>query len=147
MNELSPLMSEILSNGGEVVFTITGNSMYPMLRHRMDKVCLVKSPEKPLKKYDIPLYVRKDGMYVLHRIVKVLPEGYVIRGDNQWVNEYPVLHSHVIGVVKGIWRDGKYFSCEDVLYRIYCRLWVLGYPVRRLCFIGKQALKQCFGLN
>jgi len=34
MNSLSPLIEEILSSGGTAEITVTGNSMYPMLKHR-----------------------------------------------------------------------------------------------------------------
>jgi len=130
MSELSPLMKEILENGGEVVFTVKGNSMTPLLRHGRDEVCIVKPQDNILRKYDIPLFVRKDGKYILHRIVKVKPDGYVVMGDNQKTKEYPVLPSQVIGVVKGVWRGGKYISCDNLWYRLYCRLWALGYPIR-----------------
>lgn len=143
MSEISPLMIEILQNGGEVIFTITGCSMLPMLYHRRDKVRLVKPQQMPLKKYDIPLFTRQDGKYILHRIVEVKAEGYVVIGDNQCVKEYPVLPLQILGVVKGFWRNGKYSSCDDFGYRVYCRLWVLLYPVRRFYFNGKQLLIKC----
>jgi len=138
MSELSPLMAETLQSGGEVIFTVTGSSMLPLLHHRRDKVCIVKPQGKRLKKYDIPLYVRKDGNYILHRIVAVKTKGYEIAGDHQCVKEYPVLPSQVLGVVKGFWRDGKYISCDNFWYRVYCRIWVLRYPIRRIYLRGKR---------
>lgn len=137
MRELSPLLAEVLENAGEVILTITGNSMLPLLRHRRDKVCLVKLDGK-LKKYDIPLFLRADGKFILHRIVGVKADGYVIIGDNQYLKEYQVQHSQVIGVVKGFWRKGRYISCDDYGYRVYSRLWVYGYPFRHGCFLSKK---------
>lgn len=138
MSELSPLMIETLQKGGEVILTITGTSMLPLLLHRRDKVCLIK-PEH-LKKYDLPLFVRPDGRYILHRIVEVKQSGFVALGDNQLVKEYPVLPAQVIAVAKGFWRNGKYVSCKDFGYQIYSRLWVSLYPLRRLYRKGKQLL-------
>lgn len=138
MADLSPVMAEVLHNAGEVTFTITGNSMLPLLRHRKDKVCIVKPQENGLKKYDILLFVRNNGKYILHRIVAVTPEGYALAGDNQCVIEYPVHYAQVIGVVKGFWRGGKYFSCDSFWYRLYCKLWVFGYPVRWVYLRSKQ---------
>jgi len=138
MSELSPLLAETLQNGGEVIFTVTGSSMLPLLRHRRDKVCLVEAQDKRLRKYDIPLFVRKDGKYILHRIIAVKADGYVVTGDHQCVKEYPVLPSQVLGLVKSFWRDGKYISCDDFWYRAYCRLWVLGYPARWAYLRWKQ---------
>lgn len=139
MAELSPLMAEVLNNGGEVAFTITGDSMRPLLRHHRDKVCIIKQV-KPLKKYEIPLYIRDNSKYVLHRIVSVKADGYIIIGDNQYVKEYRVQPSQVIGVVNGILRDEKYISCEGFWYQAYCRSWVLMYPLRWFYFKVKQVL-------
>lgn len=138
MRSLSPLMAEVLNNAGEVTFTVTGNSMLPLLRHRRDKVCIVKPDENNLKKYDIPLFIRKDGKYILHRIVEVKTDGYVILGDNQCVKEYPVFNSQIIGVVKGISRNGKYISCGGFWYMAYCRFWLFAYPFRWLYLRAKQ---------
>ncbi len=138
MAELSPLIAEILQGGGEVILTITGRSMLPLLRDRRDKVCLVHPREQPLRQYDIPLYQRTDGSFVLHRIIAVGPAGYAVCGDNQEVREYPVLPSQVIGVAKGFWRDGNYTACSDFWYRLYSRLWVVLIPLRRLSRRGKR---------
>lgn len=142
MQSLSPLMAEMLRNGGAVTFTITGDSMRPLLRHRRDKVCIEKPRAYPLKKYDIPLFVRGDGKFILHRIVAVKGSAYVVIGDNQCAKEYPVLPSQVLGVVSGFWRNGKYISCDDFRYQVYCRLWVSGYPLRWLYFKGKRLLSR-----
>lgn len=137
LSELSPLMTEALQDGGEVILTVTGRSMAPMLRHRKDRVCLVKPRTGYLQKYELPLFVREDGRYILHRIVAVKPEGYAVMGDNQCVKEYPVLPSQVIGMVKGFWRDGRYIACDNPRYLLYCRLWCFLYPVGgRICKAG-----------
>lgn len=130
--ELSPLIKEHLKNGGEVIFAITGNSMRPMLHHRRDKVVLVKSKDRRLNKYDITLFTRPDGKYILHRVVAVSDVGYTFRGDNQYVNEYPVLPEQIVGVVTGFWRNDQFISCSSAGYQIYSRLWQAIYPLRWL---------------
>ena len=72
-------IEEVLKEDGVFVSTTAGMSMYPMLRNRRDTI-IVKPYEGRLKKYDIPLY-KRNGTYILHRIVKVLPDSYVICGD------------------------------------------------------------------
>lgn len=131
MAELSPLLTQTLQNGGEVILTVTGISMLPLLRPGRDKVCLERPPGY-LKKYAIPLFVRQDGRYVLHRIVSVKPEGYEMLGDNQWRKEYPVLHTQVLGVVTGFFRNDRYISCDNPCYLLYCRIWCFFYPIRQL---------------
>ena len=142
---LTPIMTEVLDNGGDVTFTITGNSMLPLLRHRRDKVCIVK-PASILHKYDIILFVRGDGKYILHRIIAAKKKSYKVIGDNQCTIEYPVYHSQVIGVVKGIWRKEKYIACDSYWYKAYCRLWLLVYPLRYL-YLRVRGVIACLSLK
>lgn len=122
IDELMPIMKDTLYNGGKVTFTPKGISMLPMLRSDVDTVTLEK-PVFPLRKYDIPLYTRDNGKYVLHRVVKVTNHGYVMRGDNQLINESGINESQIIGVVTDFSRNGKKFSVNNFRYRVYCVLW------------------------
>lgn len=136
---LHPLITEKLFAGGEVIFTSAGTSMLPTLRDRKDQVCIVRPPEV-LRKYDLPFYIRDSGQYVLHRVVKVHTDGtYTLRGDHQFMNEQGVRPDQIIGVVKGFWRGGRYISCDGPLYRLYCRVWWLLYPVRYVVLRGRGA--------
>ena len=119
--DIFPVMEEQLKNGGTVVFKPKGISMLPLIRQGIDSV-LIKSPKFPLKKYDIPLFRRKDGSFILHRILKVCNDGtYVVCGDNQTVLEYGVRDEQIIGVVEGIYRDKKFVSVSNFIYKIYSR--------------------------
>ena len=69
MDAMVPLMKEALSLGRSVRFSPKGISMLPMLRQGRDSVVLSPAPER-LRKYDIPLYIRENGQYVLHRIIQ-----------------------------------------------------------------------------
>jgi len=113
-------MKEVLKSGGEVSFVTAGFSMLPMLRNRTDKVVLVRA-EGQLKKHDVPLYVRADGKYVLHRIIGADSGGYKTRGDNQREIECGVRDEQIIAVLKAFYRDGKLIKCTDLKYRCYCR--------------------------
>ena len=55
------------------------------------------------------LYKRADGAYVLHRIIQVLPDGYVFLGDNcsSIRNLIFRVGSTVLGVMTSFVRDGK----------------------------------------
>ena len=63
---------EGLKKTGYHASTTVGYSMYPLLRDRRDNI-VVRPCNGRLKKYDVPLYKRGDE-YVLHRIIKVLPD-------------------------------------------------------------------------
>ena len=117
-----PLIRETLAAGKNVEFSPRGTSMLPMLRQGMDRVVLSPLPEK-LQKYDLPLYQRENGQYVLHRIVGIRPEGYVLCGDNRWRREYGVQDDWILGVLTAVVRDGKEFSVQSRGYRLGVRLW------------------------
>ena len=68
IDDVIDIMIEKLNSGGTVTFTPKGKSMLPMLRDGEDVVVLSK-PNGKLHLFDIPLYRRSNGAYVLHRIV------------------------------------------------------------------------------
>ena len=121
-----------LKNKGEFSSYTSGTSMSPLFKTHRD-VIVIKEITSPLKKYDIPLYtVPTKKELILHRIVKVLPNGtYVIRGDNTYNNEY-VPKENIAGVLKEFYIAGHYHSCEEFWFKLYSRMIVFTYPVRRL---------------
>ncbi len=123
-----PLIEESLKNGKPVRFAPRGISMLPMLRQGIDSVTLSPLPEK-LKKYDLPLYQRDDGKYILHRIVKVR-DTYTCIGDNQFVLEPGVRHDQMIALVTGFTRGEKEHSVIEPGYQLYCRIWHYSRPIR-----------------
>ena len=129
LDELMPLIREQLAAGQSVRFAPRGTSMLPMLRQGIDAVLLSPLPEK-LRKYDLPLYRRDNGQYVLHRIVDV-GQTYTCVGDNQFELETGVTHDRMIGVVTAFYRAGKAWRVSSPVYRCYCRLWHCSRPVRR----------------
>lgn len=138
LDDLMPLIHERLAVGESVRFSPHGTSMLPMLKDGRDQVILSPLPEK-LKKYDLPLYQRENGQYVLHRIVKVNGD-YTCMGDNQFVKEQGLHHDQMIAVVTHFMRKGKEYSTECFGYKTYCRLWCAIRPIRRLFISIRGAL-------
>ena len=130
LEDLLPLITEQLSQGYSVKFAPYGTSMRPMLRQGKDTVVFSPVSGK-LKKYDLPLYRRDNGKFILHRIVEV-GETYTCIGDNQFVAEAGVRQDQIIAVVSGFYRKGRYRSTEHFGYRFYCRVWHFSRPVRHL---------------
>ena len=123
LEELFPLMEECLKSGRSFTFSPHGVSMLPMLRQGKDTVTLSPLPER-LRKYDLPLYRRPDGKFVLHRIVGTAADGtYICIGDHQFGYEKGVRPEWMIAVVTKFTRDSREHSVQELPYRLYCRVW------------------------
>ena len=128
LEDLMPLIREQLAAGKSVRFSPRGTSMLPMLRQGKDQVVLSPLPEK-LKKYDLPLYPRKNGQFVLHRIGGV-GETYTCLGDNQFDVEPGLGHEQMIALVTAFTRDGREIPVTAWHYRLYCRIWYHSRSIR-----------------
>ncbi len=122
-------IEDVLQEDKIFVSTTVGVSMYPMLRNRRDTI-IIEPYEGRLKKYDIPLY-KRGSRYVLHRIVDVLPDSYVICGDNCIEKEYGITDEHILGVMTGCYRGKKRLNLESPVYKAYVRFWCGIFPLRR----------------
>lgn len=128
MSELGPVIEEVIRFGGKIRLTVTGMSMYPLMRNRLDSVLLKKIRE--IKKYDILLYTRENGSYVLHRAVKVKEKTVDIIGDGECKIEENVPKERIIAVVDEIKRGNRIIKTDSFLYKLYCRIWTLFIPFR-----------------
>ena len=117
-------MKEQIDSGKTVVFSPDGTSMLPLIRPNIDRVMLKKAPEK-LKKYDLPLYLREDGKFVLHRVVGVKEGGYTMCGDNQFEREYGVKNEQILALACGVYRENEFLPFDDKSYIKYCKKQVL----------------------
>lgn len=140
MDDLMPLFRERLAAGQSVKFSPRGVSMLPMLRQGIDSVVLSPLPER-LKKYDLPLYRRDDGSYVLHRVVAA-GETYTCMGDNQFTPEPGLRQDQMIAVVTEFTRGEQLVSVNDPAYQVYCRFWYYSRPLRHLWRRAKGWLRR-----
>ena len=139
MNSAS--FEEILEKEGRLVYSSVGDSMLPLIRQGRD-LLVIERPDGRLKKYDVPLYRRDSGQYVLHRVLKVRENDYVICGDNRWAKEYGVTDRQILGVLTAVIRDGKELPVTDRRYRLYVRLWCGLFPLRAFALRGLHILKR-----
>ena len=128
LDELMPIFREQLEAGKTVRFSPRGISMLPMIREGIDSVELSPIPAK-LKRFDLPLYRREDGKYILHRIVEA-GQTYTCIGDNQFVFERCVKHEQMIGLVTSFFRGERKISVKSPIYWFYCRFWHYSRPIR-----------------
>ncbi len=123
---------EVLERDGKLVYTNKGVSMMPLLRQDQDLLVIEKCDPSALKKYDAVLFVRKNQRknYVLHRILKVNPDGsYWIVGDHCSSGER-VEPEQILGKLVQIKRNGKTIELTDKGYLFYVHLWCDFYPIR-----------------
>ena len=135
LDQLAPIMSECMAQGQEVVLTITGHSMSPFMRHQKDQVVLVACDPHALQPGDVPLYQRRNGKYVLHRIVErddgvvrtrygvkeALPSRsaglrYTMLGDAQWQEEPGIEPDQIVAVATAFISRGKRWECDSTSY-------------------------------
>ncbi len=120
---------QYLDRYGVLTYRFKGISMLPMLRQGKDTFTVVKKTQARCKKYDVALY-RRGEQYVLHRVVKVLPQSYVILGDNCAKKEYNITDEDIIGVLQSFTRGERSISVDHRGYRLYARVWYWLYPLR-----------------
>ena len=144
MEELVPLIKEVIDSGAVFRLYPRGESMLPTICQGEDSVDLAKPSE--LKKYDIVLYQRECGKYVLHRIVNIRGDLCDMCGDNQLEIEKDIPASSIIAFVPYLYKGEKMIDTSDkgylnkikILYlkksghRLISKIKKLIYPAYRL---------------
>ena len=147
MKHLHPIILDSIKDNGCFNFYPKGVSMLPTIVPSKDMVTLV-SPDC-LNKFDIVLYKRQNGQYVMHRIFKIKDEIYTMCGDNQFTYEKGITKAQIIAKAKSITKpDGTVIDCTNkknthyakklrvkmlqkrLIYRIKCLI----YPLYKVIF-------------
>lgn len=138
-------MEELLAETGELFTTANGVSMLPCIRPKRDMLHLVK-PKENIRKYDVILYKRMNGTYILHRVMDVGVDSYVLCGDNQWVLEHGITDEQVLGVLRGFYRGKRYVDCQkNFLYHFYVKLWCFSLGIRKQILRGVGLIRRIGG--
>ena len=134
-------IEDVLNEKGVYVGPTVGVSMLPMLKNRRDTI-VVKPKTERLKRLDVALYKRGEA-YILHRVLQAVDGGYIIRGDNCYVDEN-VPESSVIGVLVEFFRKDKHVLCTDEKYIRYAERRLKTYKIRRF-FVRLKRKIRAFG--
>lgn len=113
---------EQLKKTGTLVYYNVGDSMMPLLKENRDLMVL-SVPNRPIRKYDAILYKRDSGQYVMHRVIEIREDGYVLCGDNRYCKEFGVKDEQVLAILTSVLRKGKTVSVDSTQYKIYVHLW------------------------
>ncbi len=132
-------IEDVLQDNGIYVGPTVGVSMLPMLKTGRDTV-VIEQKQNRLSPLDVALYKRGDGAYVLHRVLSVTEDGYIIRGDNCYADEI-VPEYAVLGVLREFYQKDKHILCTDEKYLSYVRKRLKTYPCRRRRVLFKRKIR------
>lgn len=124
-------LRDLVNEGKECRLLISGSSMAPFLVHERDSIIFSK-PQRELQRGDMVFYQRETGQFVMHRILRVKPEGLYIVGDAQTEIEGPVNPSQVFAVVTRAQRKGKWIGPGDFWWWFFRTVWLRLVPVRKI---------------
>lgn len=136
LEQLYPLIEELLSGGQEVFFTVRGNSMAPFLRDGRDQAVFAPPDGSAVRRGDILLYARGSGQLVMHRVYAVEPTGVMtMLGDGQWTPEPGITPDHIRARVPRVIRRGRSITCRRSPLDRLMILWMLRirYPRAAAC--------------
>ena len=128
---------EQLLKAGEIIRIYPeGYSMYPMFVPGRDAAVIKKADVDKIRRGDVVLYRRKEGILVLHRVVKRKGSRFYMVGDNQMEIEGPVEETQIRGILVAFVRNGHRISVKNPVYVILARSWLGLRPVR--CIFWKM---------
>ena len=129
MTDASIAKVRVLSEQGFYLTTPTGHSMRPFIRADRDQV-LVRPLVGRAVRGDVLLYVNGRGEQVLHRVIRPIEGGSLIRGDACYTDERVPAES-VLGRMEVLYRGDREISVRrSVLHRLAVCLWLVIYPLR-----------------
>lgn len=127
---LMPEYEALLREGAELPLVISGGSMLPFLAPGRDSV-LLKAPDRPLHRGDIVFYRRRNGMYVLHRLVRTKNGQCWMVGDAQTQIEGPLPAECIFAYVTCVQRKGRTERPGTFIWDFFQYVWLAVIPLRR----------------
>jgi len=95
--DLLPEMLEYLSRGEGFWLVVTGGSMYPTLLHESDSV-FIEPLTHEIRIGDILLVLTGDCHCILHLVIRVRKDAFIMQGDALAKREGPVPRQCVLGI-------------------------------------------------
>lgn len=99
-----------------IISDIKGNSMSPFLKEKRDRVVITKLVKEP-QLYDVVLY-KNNNKYILHRIIGISDDKYLIRGDNCISIEY-IDKNRIIGILNAYYNNDDYIEVSEDINKNY----------------------------
>ena len=132
--DMFPAIFDLLEEGYKVEFTVTGESMWPLLHHGSDTVILCRCDKDSLRVGDIVLIRVTQEKYLLHRITAMSGKMVQTAGDGNCCRDGWITTDSVLGRVTKVKRNGRELCVEKFGWRILARIWMLLFPFRKWIF-------------
>ena len=130
--ESEELIRALLDDGQVFSFKPHGTSMLPTIRAGRDSVSILRLDGRA-ERFDILLYKRPTGKFVLHRVIEVGGDDYTLCGDNRVEIERGVKDEWVVGVLNEIhYPNGKTLTRGTNAFLRAGRRALRRYPLRAL---------------
>ena len=128
--EYIDMLCTLVDGGARCALPVSGGSMAPFLSGGRDSVC-IEAPRGGIRRGDIVLYRRRSGPYVLHRCLRVMPDGsFDAVGDAQTQIERGIPAGSVCAVACSAVRRGREISAGSPVWELFRVWWLLLLPVR-----------------
>lgn len=133
----------LVADGAELAVHIplNGVSMQPLVRRLRDRVTIIPI-RRPLRKGDIVLFQRADGVYVVHRLIAIGEQTVQTLGDNCPSPDSPIPVSSVLGIVTYVQRGKRRLHVDSSAWRLAGRIWSAIRPIRKGLHICRRAAKR-----
>ena len=121
MSRANSTIEKQLREKGTWLFQTVGDSMEPLL-HNRESTVQITAGNADLQRFDVVLYKRPSGAYVLHRIRRIRGDRLWICGDNR-VGLEKVPRAWVLGKMTGFYPGlgPEFVDCKDENHRSYVR--------------------------
>ena len=126
IEELYPLIKEVIEKGGEFRLFPRGTSMEPLIYAGKDSMVL--GPVGKIKKGDVLFYRRKNGAFVIHRLIDRHGKTLTMCGDHQGALEFGILPEQVIAKMVGYYKEEVYHSTDEAEYIEYTEKMISRFP-------------------
>jgi hypothetical protein len=104
----------VLEQTGVISFVPSGVSMWPFIKNRSQAV-IIEKLSKPLEVFNVVLFTRPNGSYILHRVIDIDNDTVTVIGDSQY-NSEKVNINQIVGVMTGFYKGKTFVSASDPKY-------------------------------
>lgn len=131
-NILIPEVARLVAEGNSVSLMAKGNSMLPFIRDGKDSIVFTKADS--YKVGDLLLCEVAPSRYVMHRLVRIAPDGrLILMGDGNLKGTESTTMDKVMAKASFILRNGRRpIDLEGNGFRILSYIWKLLKPFRRI---------------